>query len=198
MLSIGYILSTPLIIERRVVQVQLDAFERRKASKKETLRLDEENFASKNKRQYKPLSIAVKLDYSDSYHSLSTRSYSNVESAAIVLEIVFSRRESLKYRRGDRISIKEYSSIRDQSRNSLHESKFQEQLKVVIPIGNHGLPDIESQGPSSLLDRLRHGGSCDCGGWDMGCPFILLGNLNIQFFEDCSLMKEYQALALFI
>ncbi|XP_015955546.1 uncharacterized protein LOC107479944 [Arachis duranensis] len=175
-----------------------DASERRKASKEETLRLDEENLASKNKRQYKPLSTGVKLDYTDSYHLLSTRSYSNVESAAIVLEIPFSRRESLKYRRGDRISAKEYSSIRDQSRNSLNERKFQEQLKVVIPTGNHGLPDTESQGPSSLLDRLRHGGGCDCGGWDMACPLILLGNPSIQFSEDCPLMEEYQALELFI
>ncbi|MED6158921.1 hypothetical protein PIB30_037468 [Stylosanthes scabra] len=181
-----------------------DASGRLKASKEETFKLDEENLTSKNKHQDQPLSTDVKLDNSDSCHSLSTRSYSNIESAAIILEIPFSRRESLKYRRGDRISASEYSGIRDlptpvdQTRNSLHESKFQEQVKVVIPTGNHGLPDTESRGPSSLLDRLRHGGGCDCGGWDMACPLILLGNPSIQFSEDQPLMEEYQPLELFI
>ncbi|XP_061348693.1 uncharacterized protein LOC133294060 [Gastrolobium bilobum] len=71
-------------------------------------------------------------------------------------------------------------------------------MKVVIPTGNHGLPNVESRGPSSLLDRLRHGGGCDCGGWDMACPLILLGNPSIQFAEDRSLMEEYQPLELFV
>ncbi|MED6156595.1 hypothetical protein PIB30_015907 [Stylosanthes scabra] len=183
---------------RRSVSQETKSF-----SEQDAFRLDEENLTSKSKHQDKPLSTDVKLD-TDSYHSLATRSYSNVESAAIILEIPFSRRESLKYRRGDRISAREYSGIKDlpitvdQSRNSLHESKFQEQVKVVIPTGNHGLPDTESQGPSSLLDRLRHGGGCDCGGWDMACPLILLGNPSIQFSEDRPLMEEYQPLELFI
>ncbi|KAE8734984.1 CCT motif family protein isoform 1 [Hibiscus syriacus] len=29
-------------------------------------------------------------------------------------------------------------------------------------------------GPSSLIDRWRSGGHCDCGGWDLGCPFTVL------------------------
>ncbi|PWA40809.1 RNAse P, Rpr2/Rpp21 subunit [Artemisia annua] len=57
-------------------------------------------------------------------------------------------------------------------------------VSVVISSGNHGLPSDESHGPSPLLDRWRLGGGCDCGGWDMGCPLIVLGNPNIQ--EDKS------------
>lgn len=70
-------------------------------------------------------------------------------------------------------------------------------MKVVLPIGNHGLPSAESEGdPSSLLDRWKHGGGCDCGGWDMA-PLILLGNPSVQFHKDHPLVEKYQPLELF-
>ncbi|TKY45481.1 hypothetical protein E2542_SST30554 [Spatholobus suberectus] len=182
-----------------------DASKTMKAShvgwKEETLRLDESR-AVKNKLQDKSLSRNVEFDDLNSYPYLSTECYSNLEIAAIVLQIPFSKRESLKHKRGDRISAEEYSNISDlcavKDRKSLHHGQIQEQVKVVIPTGNHGLPNTESQGPSSLLDRLRHGGGCDCGGWDMACPLILLGNPSIQFAEDCPLMEEHQPLELFV
>ncbi|XP_027340268.1 uncharacterized protein LOC113853818 [Abrus precatorius] len=186
---------------------ELDASKNMKTShvglKEEISGLDEENLAVKNKLQEKPLSINVEYDL-NSYSFLSTESCSNLEVAAIVLQIPFSKRESLKYKRGERIIAKEYSNIsdlstvKDQSRRNFHDSKMQEQVKVVIPTGNHGLPNAENRGPSSLLDRLRHGGGCDCGGWDMACPLILLGNPNIQLAEDRPLMEEHQPLELFV
>ncbi|CAL0312648.1 unnamed protein product [Lupinus luteus] len=172
--------------------------------KEETFRLDEGNLAAKNKVQVKPISSNVEFDQSDSYPLLFSELNSNLETAAIVLQIPFVKRESLKYKRGDRISAEEYSDIIelptvvDRRRKSLHDRKTQERMKVVIPTGNHGLPTVESHGPSSLLDRLRHGGGCDCGGWDMACPLILLGNPSIQFAEDRPLMEDYQPLELFI
>ncbi|KAE9597757.1 hypothetical protein Lal_00041517 [Lupinus albus] len=173
--------------------------------KEETFRMDEENLAIKSKVQVKPLSSNVEFGQSDSYPLFSTELNSNLETAAIVLQIPFSKRESLKYKRGDRISAKEYSDIIERPtaidrtrRKSLRDYKIQEQMKVVIPTGNHGLPTVESRGPSSLLDRLRHGGGCDCGGWDMACPLILLGNPSIQFSEDHPLMEEHQPLELYI
>ncbi|KAK7399209.1 hypothetical protein VNO78_10388 [Psophocarpus tetragonolobus] len=167
--------------------------------KEETMGLDK-NCAVKNKLEGKPLPSNVEFDDLNSYPLLSTEGYSNLEIAAIVLKIPFSKRESLKYKRGERISAKEYSSLSDLSaaKDSLHHSQILEQVKVVIPTGNHGLPNAESQGPSSLLDRLRHGGGCDCGGWDMACPLILLGNPTIQFAEDCPLMEKHQPLELFV
>ncbi|KAK2450354.1 hypothetical protein QL285_009476 [Trifolium repens] len=96
----------------------------------------------------------------------SRKSASSLESAAIVLRIPFHKRESLNYNRGDRINAKAYSKPSD-------ISSPVEQVKVILPIGNHGLPSGESEGPSSLLDRWKHGGGCDCGGWDMACPLIL-------------------------
>ncbi|XP_057735011.1 uncharacterized protein LOC130950507 [Arachis stenosperma] len=45
---------------------------------------------------------------------------------------------------------------------------------VLIPAGLHGGPRTRDGGPSSLIDRWRSGGRCDCGGWDEGCPLTVL------------------------
>ncbi|KAF8116058.1 hypothetical protein N665_0023s0036 [Sinapis alba] len=45
---------------------------------------------------------------------------------------------------------------------------------VVLPNGIHSLP--HKGGPSSLIQRWKSGGSCDCGGWDMGCNLRILTN----------------------
>ncbi|KAE9619204.1 hypothetical protein Lal_00047102 [Lupinus albus] len=45
---------------------------------------------------------------------------------------------------------------------------------IVIPAGIHGGPRTRNGGPSSLIDRWRSGGHCDCGGWDEGCPLTVL------------------------
>lgn len=48
--------------------------------------------------------------------------------------------------------------------------------RVIIPGGIHGLP---CKGvPSPLIDRWKSGGSCDCGGWDVGCKLRILSNKN--------------------
>jgi len=57
-------------------------------------------------------------------------------------------------------------------------------VNVVTTSGNHSLGSNESCGPSSLLDRFRLGGGCECGGWDMGCPLTIFGNPNIQIAEN--------------
>ncbi|KAJ7979799.1 DUF3527 domain protein [Quillaja saponaria] len=45
---------------------------------------------------------------------------------------------------------------------------------VLIPAGLHGGPRTRDGGPSSLIERWRSGGHCDCGGWDIGCPLTVL------------------------
>ncbi|CAM8909873.1 unnamed protein product [Rhodiola kirilowii] len=43
---------------------------------------------------------------------------------------------------------------------------------VILPRGIHTVP---SKGkPSSLIERWRSGGQCDCGGWDSGCDLKIL------------------------
>lgn len=43
---------------------------------------------------------------------------------------------------------------------------------VILPGGDHSLPHEGL--PSSLINRWRSGGSCDCGGWDIGCKLRIL------------------------
>ncbi|KAF8092553.1 hypothetical protein N665_0411s0013 [Sinapis alba] len=47
-------------------------------------------------------------------------------------------------------------------------------IDVVIPSGIHGGPrNRNGGGPSSLVERWKSGGSCDCSGWDLGCPLTV-------------------------
>ncbi|GMJ02004.1 hypothetical protein like AT2G33360 [Hibiscus trionum] len=47
-------------------------------------------------------------------------------------------------------------------------------MDILVPAGIHGGPRTTNGGPSSLIDRWRSGGQCDCGGWDLGCPLTVL------------------------
>ncbi|KAL5542353.1 hypothetical protein UlMin_010063 [Ulmus minor] len=47
-------------------------------------------------------------------------------------------------------------------------------MDILVPAGLHGGPRTRSGGPSSLTERWRSGGRCDCGGWDVGCPLTVL------------------------
>lgn len=47
-------------------------------------------------------------------------------------------------------------------------------MKVLVPAGFHGSPRTDDGAPSSLFDRWNSRGSCDCGGWDTGCPLTVL------------------------
>ncbi|KAL5747494.1 hypothetical protein ACOSP7_024495 [Xanthoceras sorbifolium] len=126
----------------------------------------------------------------------------NLEIAAIVIEVPFEKRESLKYKRGHKTSDKLQSnllnlSMLEQQKDPI-ESRISEKVKVVIPTGNHGLPSADSRGPSSLLDRWRLGGGCDCGGWDMACPLTVFGSPSIRHKADQPLMDSQQPLELFV
>ena len=54
---------------------------------------------------------------------------------------------------------------------------------VLLPSGIHSLPS--KGGPSSLIERWTSGGSCDCGGWDLGCKLRVFANQN-QIIEKSS------------
>lgn len=47
---------------------------------------------------------------------------------------------------------------------------------VILPSAVHSLPT--KGGPSSLIERWKSGGLCDCGGWDLGCKLQILANRN--------------------
>ncbi|XP_022947631.1 uncharacterized protein LOC111451432 isoform X1 [Cucurbita moschata] len=47
-------------------------------------------------------------------------------------------------------------------------------MDILLPAGLHGGPRTRNCGPSTLKERWRSGGHCDCGGWDIGCPLTVL------------------------
>lgn len=77
--------------------------------------------------------------------------------------------------------------IQDSSSNSKLSSRA---MKVIVPTGNHGLPDTENSCPTPILQRWRSGGGCDCSGWDMGCHLFVL--------ESPELTNNHLGLELFI
>ncbi|KAI3826672.1 hypothetical protein L1987_00724 [Smallanthus sonchifolius] len=109
----------------------------------------------------------------------------NLELAAIVMKdyIREGRKEvetggwGLKFLRKDR-----YCESCKQNTN----------MNVVVPAGFHSGPRTRNgRGPSSLLQRWMSGGSCDCGGWDLGCPLTVFhatpNNQDSGFGESVSL-----------
>ncbi|ONK76866.1 uncharacterized protein A4U43_C02F670 [Asparagus officinalis] len=62
-----------------------------------------------------------------------------------------------------------YDELHNEQKN---ESSRLPSVTAILPNGIHG---ISSEGePSSLIERWRSGGSCDCGGWDEGCKLTVL------------------------
>jgi len=45
---------------------------------------------------------------------------------------------------------------------------------VILPAGIHGSPNKGE--PTPLITRWKCRGSCDCGGWDIGCKLLVLSN----------------------
>ncbi|KAG2326507.1 hypothetical protein Bca4012_035464 [Brassica carinata] len=61
-----------------------------------------------------------------------------------------------------------------QTRNRV---KKQSTTSVILPSGVHTLPkDGNTATPLPLIERWESGGSCDCGGWDIGCKLRVLSN----------------------
>jgi Domain of unknown function (DUF3527) len=50
-------------------------------------------------------------------------------------------------------------------------------INVLVPKGFHGGPLGPSVGPANLRERWSSG-TCDCGGWDSGCPITAFSNRN--------------------
>ncbi|OVA02326.1 Protein of unknown function DUF3527 [Macleaya cordata] len=71
---------------------------------------------------------------------------------------------------------------------------------VLVPVGIHGGPRTKNGGPSSLTERWRSGGKCDCGGWDIGCPLTILNNRPSKQEElsHANAQEEYKSCDLFI
>ncbi|KAF3449030.1 hypothetical protein FNV43_RR09754 [Rhamnella rubrinervis] len=71
----------------------------------------------------------------------------------------------------------------NQGAYNLGEHDHLSSTTVILPGGVHSSPNKGE--PSPLLDRWKSGGSCDCGGWDVGCKLRVLSNKN-----KCSRISE--------
>ncbi|KAL0694057.1 hypothetical protein Bca4012_061237 [Brassica carinata] len=89
------------------------------------------------------------------------------------------------------VVIRDSSSSSNESFEYMKNSKLsRREMKVIVPTGNHGLPDAENSCPTPILQRWRSGGGCDCSGWDMGCHLFVL--------EEQELINNHHFLELFI
>ncbi|XP_042412433.1 uncharacterized protein LOC122001640 isoform X1 [Zingiber officinale] len=70
-------------------------------------------------------------------------------------------------------------------------------VRVMTPSGIHGSSNGVEGGPTSLLDRWRCGGGCDCGGWDTACPIIMLNNRSCDDSGDHFTRKNQKPILLF-
>jgi Domain of unknown function (DUF3527) len=108
--------------------------------------------------------VSCNLDSSACYPHSQAVLHTQLETAAIVVQIPFERNERV-HEKGDLPSV-----------------------QVVTPVGTHGLPGPDEPGPTGLLDRWRYGGRCNCGGWDMGCPITVLDNtFDENWVENCTI-----------
>ncbi|TKY53675.1 hypothetical protein E2542_SST25216 [Spatholobus suberectus] len=71
-------------------------------------------------------------------------------------------------------------------------------MSILIPAGLHGGPRTRHGGPSSLIDRWKSGGCCDCGGWDEGCPLTVLQkrSSNVEILSHVDMQGECKSVDL--
>ncbi|KAF8110644.1 hypothetical protein N665_0081s0074 [Sinapis alba] len=66
---------------------------------------------------------------------------------------------------------------------------------VILPSGSHTLPK-DGNAPLTLLKRWKYGGgTCDCGGWDIGCKLRVLSNdhhTTSQAFSSFQLFGDHE------
>ncbi|XP_006280011.2 uncharacterized protein LOC17875660 [Capsella rubella] len=93
------------------------------------------------------------------------------ELAAIIVKMPrwFHRRESLN-------TVQDHNALNEEPEDHIKDRFFDQDISatVILQSGVHSMP--QKGGPSSLIQRWRTGGSCDCGGWDMGCNLRILTN----------------------
>ncbi|XP_048534023.1 uncharacterized protein LOC125513037 isoform X1 [Triticum urartu] len=100
----------------------------------------------------------------------------HLEVAAVVVQVPFHKTRSLELKTGSSPGT----------------------VKVVTAGGAHGLPRDDETSPSPLLNRLKSGGRCDCGGWDMSCPIVVLENAYDSYWVDSVMNESKHPMELFV
>ncbi|RWW39083.1 hypothetical protein BHE74_00055691 [Ensete ventricosum] len=123
-----------------------------------------------------------------------------LEIATTIVQIPFNKRKGLK-------GLKEVT-LKESPNLSSYPAVDQEMeicsrlipttVRVITPSGTHGLPNTDDGGPSTLQDRWRSGGGCDCGGWDMGCPIVVFNNSHADDWVDSQTFESRTSMFLFL
>ncbi|ONK70810.1 uncharacterized protein A4U43_C04F1770 [Asparagus officinalis] len=107
----------------------------------------------------------------DNVNDFVQASPSNLELAAIVVKDYQCNRSKEPERGG--WGLKFLKNYEGGPERKCGDSR--RKIDVLVPSGFHGGPINGSDGPSGLIERWKFG-SCDCGGWDIGCPLKVLEN----------------------
>ncbi|XP_062095392.1 uncharacterized protein LOC133801236 [Humulus lupulus] len=111
----------------------------------------------------------------------------NRELAAAVVKV--SRKHISHEHQTDKESMEkgcDKCSPQNQSSLKVGENEHLNHVTVILPGGVHSMPNKGE--PSPLVHRWKSGGSCDCGGWDVGCKLQVLSdekNSPKGLFSDC-------------
>ena len=164
--------------------------------------LDAGSVKTKIKGQAKHGCDSGHVESSMTYPLPAAELHPHLQIGAIVVQVPYEKRESLKFKSSDKKMDLPLLNFLDHSggeheKELVPDSVSPVKMNVVIPSGNHSLPTSESHGPSPLMDRWRLGGGCDCGGWDMACPLHIFSNLRIRMADSHLLMDNRQPLKLF-
>ncbi|KAL7169743.1 hypothetical protein ACSBR2_034724 [Camellia fascicularis] len=104
----------------------------------------------------------------------------NGELAAIIVKIPIgnSCNDGDRRNKGKESVGKRFLDCLQEDGNSFENGETENfnSTTVILPGGAHGLPNKGV--PSPLIERWKSGGSCDCGGWDVGCKLRILANDN--------------------
>ncbi|KAG8092483.1 hypothetical protein GUJ93_ZPchr0012g19435 [Zizania palustris] len=121
--------------------------------------------------------ITTRNDSDASASSLWSREdlHPHLEVAAVVIQVPFHKTQSKERKDGSQSAT----------------------IKVAAAGGAHGLPRDDETSPSPLLDRLKSGGGCDCGGWDMSCPIAVLDNTYDSHWVDSVMTESKHPMELF-
>ncbi|XP_068663926.1 uncharacterized protein [Aristolochia californica] len=101
----------------------------------------------------------------------------SLELAAIVVKDSVQNKSHVESNEGWGLKFLKNATAASRNRGCLQNvSKSDMSINVLIPAALHGGPRTRNGGPSSITERWRSGGHCDCGGWDIGCPLTILNN----------------------
>ncbi|XP_020093316.1 uncharacterized protein LOC109713599 [Ananas comosus] len=158
-----------------------------------------ENLGTSEQQHHLGDTLNSSCDYpaSTSYPWSQSDLHPHLEIAAIVIQIPFNKKDCLRELKRRGVNLPNATSV-DQRRETTTNISCPNVVKVVTPSGPHGLPNGDDAGPSSLLDRWRFGGGCDCGGWDMSCPVVVFENPCDDDWANCLTMESKKPLELFV